>query len=83
MSRPADARGGPRGCETVLITRNGKAVAALVPITDEDELDRLLVSYSPKLRRMHSAARDRIKGGNAVSHDEFWRDVASPKRARS
>lgn len=67
----------------VLITRNGKAVAALVPVTDEDELDRLLISYSPKLRRMLSAARGRVKAGDAVSHDNFWRDAASSRRARS
>ncbi|HXE55732.1 MAG TPA: type II toxin-antitoxin system Phd/YefM family antitoxin [Tepidisphaeraceae bacterium] len=67
----------------VLITRNGKAVAALVPITDEDELDRLLISYSPKLRRMLLAARGRIKAGDTVSHDEFWHEAGSSKRTRS
>jgi len=37
--------GGP-----VVVTRNGKPVAVLVGVEDEDEIERLLMAYSPRLR---------------------------------
>jgi prevent-host-death family protein len=67
----------------VVITRNGKAVAALVPIADDDELERLMTSYSPKLRAILSKAEARIQAGHGIPHDEFWRQVeqrSKPKR---
>jgi prevent-host-death family protein len=58
----------------VVITRNGKAVAAIVPVTD-DELERLALAYSPKLRAILTAARERIRSGQGIPHDRFWREV--------
>src|SRR5207302_5172871 len=34
----------------VIITRNGKAVAVLLAVTDDDELERLVLAHSPKFR---------------------------------
>ena len=39
------SEGGP-----VVVTRNGKPVAVLIGIQDEDEIERLLMAYSPRLR---------------------------------
>ena len=36
----------------VVITKNGRAVAALVAVTDDDELERLLMAHSPRLRQL-------------------------------
>ena len=35
----------------VVVTRNGRPVAVLVGVEDEDEIERLLMAYSPRLRR--------------------------------
>lgn len=63
----------------VLITRNGKAVAAIVPIAEEDDVERIMLSHSPRLRAILSSARKRVKAGSAVPHQDFWRRVAGGK----
>jgi prevent-host-death family protein len=60
----------------VIITRNGRPVAALVAITDEDELERLVIAHTPRLRQLLNDAAERIKQGGGIPHDEFWRQVA-------
>ncbi len=70
------------GESPVVITRNGKAVAAIVPVTDEDDLERLMLSYSPKLRAILSAARQRIRGGRAIPHDQFWGKAHAPAQPK-
>jgi prevent-host-death family protein len=66
----------------VVITRNGKAVAAIVPLADEDDLERLMLGYSPKLRALLSAARKRLSAGAGVPHDEFWESVEGRRATR-
>ncbi|NJR52126.1 MAG: type II toxin-antitoxin system Phd/YefM family antitoxin [Leptolyngbyaceae cyanobacterium CSU_1_3] len=42
----------------VVITKNGKAVAVLLGISDEDEIERLALAYSKKLRTFLDAAEN-------------------------
>src|SRR5207248_8694132 len=66
----------------VVVTRNGKPVAALVAIADDDELERLLMAHSPKLQAILDAARRRIEAGQVIPHEEFWRQVESENAVR-
>lgn len=59
----------------VIITRNGRAVAALVPVTDDDDLERLVLAYTPKFRRLIEAADKRVKETGGIKHEEFWQSV--------
>jgi prevent-host-death family protein len=59
----------------VVITRNGKPVAVLVPPGDEDDLERLLMAYSPKLQGILKASRERFRAGEGISHERFWQEV--------
>ena len=59
----------------VIITRNGHAVAALVPVTDDDDLERLILAYTPKFRRLIEAADQRVKETGGIKHEDFWRSV--------
>jgi prevent-host-death family protein len=68
------------GKSPVVITKNGKAVAALIPLTTEDDLERLALGYSPRLRKVLDAARSRMQEGQGIPHDEFWKSVARPRR---
>jgi len=61
----------------VVITRNGKAVAALVPLTGDDDLERLMLGYSPRLRAILSDAKKRLQSGRAVPHDKLWKEVSA------
>jgi prevent-host-death family protein len=60
----------------VVVTKNGKPVALLLSMADEDEIERMLMAYSPKLRRVLQAAEKQIRQGKEISHEEFWREFA-------
>jgi prevent-host-death family protein len=66
----------------VVVTRNGKAVAVLLGVNDDEELERLLLAHSRKLGAILDAADRRITEGAGIGHDEFWQQVESANRAR-
>jgi prevent-host-death family protein len=66
----------------VVVTRNGKAVAVLLGVNDDEELERLLLAHSRKLRAILDAADRRIDDGAGIGHDEFWHEVESAQRSR-
>src|SRR5712691_4610418 len=65
----------------VVVTRNGKAVAVLLGVSDDEELERLLLAHSRKLRAILDAAERRIEEGAGIGHEEFWQQVAAANRA--
>jgi prevent-host-death family protein len=66
----------------VVVTRNGKAVAVLVGVEDDEEVERLLLAHSRKLRALLDAADRRIDEGAGIGHEEFWQRVEAANRAR-
>src|SRR2546427_608986 len=70
------------GAGPVVVTRNGKAVAVLVGVEDDEEVERLLLAHSRKLRAILDAADRRIDAGAGIGHDEFWQQVEAANRAR-
>jgi prevent-host-death family protein len=73
----------------VIVTRNGRPVAVLLGMQDEDEVERLLMAYSPRLQAILEAADRRIEAGQGIPHEEFWRQMEAehsktpqPDRAR-
>jgi prevent-host-death family protein len=59
----------------VIITRNGKAAAVLLAVTDEDELERLVLAHSPKFQALLDKSRRQIEKTGGIPHDVFWRQV--------
>src|SRR4029077_11802724 len=55
----------------VVVTRNGKAVAVLLGVHDDEELERLILAHSRKLRAILDAEDRRIEEGAGIGHDEF------------
>lgn len=72
----------------VVVTCNGRPAAVLLNIVDEDELEGLLLAYSPKFQALLHTAREEIRATGGIPHDEFWQQVeaedaeepASPKK---
>ena len=56
----------------VVITKNGKAVAVLLAVSDEDELERLLLAHSVKFQALLNAAEQRIRETGGIPHEDFW-----------
>ncbi|GIK44095.1 MAG: hypothetical protein BroJett011_79280 [Chloroflexota bacterium] len=66
--------------EPVIVTKNGKPVAVLLAISDEDEIERLLLGYSKKFRALLEAAEQRIQETGGIRHEDFWKAMeAEPK----
>ena len=59
----------------IIVTRNGKPVAVLLSIEDEEEIDRMVLAYSPKFQRILRAAKQQIRDDRGIKHQEFWREV--------
>lgn len=60
----------------VIVTRNGRPVAALLAVRDEEELERLILANSARLRSVLEKGRAQIRAGEGLTHEEFWREVA-------
>jgi prevent-host-death family protein len=65
----------------VVVTRNGKPVAVVLAVSDEEELERLLMAHSPRLQAILEAGRRQIQAGAGIPHDVFWREVEAESRA--
>ena len=66
-----------KACEDgpVVVTRNGRAVAALVSVVDDEDLERLVLAHSPRLQSILQAGRQEIGESGGLSHDELWAEV--------
>jgi prevent-host-death family protein len=59
----------------IIVTRNGKPVAVLLSMEDEEEIDRMVLAYSPKFQKILRAARQQIPDDRGIKHREFWREM--------
>lgn len=63
----------------VVVTRNGRPVAVIVGVHDEDEIKRLLMAYSPRLQAILKESRKQIREGDVLGHEEFWAEVEASR----
>lgn len=67
----------------VVVTNEGKPVAALLSSESDEDVERLLMGHSPKLQTILQAARARFRDGRGIPHETFWQEVeadANPRR---
>ena len=72
------SKGGP-----VIITRNGRAVAVLLTPADDEDLERLVLSRSPRFQAILNESRQSIKAGKGLSRNDFWQAVAEPRETEN
>jgi prevent-host-death family protein len=65
----------------IVVTRNGKPVALLTPILEDDDLDQLLLAHDRKFFRLLEQARERVRAGRYLTNEQFWRELRR-RRAR-
>lgn len=58
----------------VIVTRNGRAVAALLAVRDDEELERLVLAHSPRVQALLEVSRQQIRDGQGIGHEEFWQE---------
>jgi prevent-host-death family protein len=61
----------------IVVTKNGKPVAVLLSVSDEDEIERLALAYSPKFQAILEVAEQQMREGKGIKHEDFWREVES------
>jgi prevent-host-death family protein len=55
----------------IVVTRNGKPVAMIIGIEDEDDLDALLLVHNPRFVQLLEEARQRVRSTGGVSLSEM------------
>jgi prevent-host-death family protein len=66
----------------IVVTRNGKAVAVLLSVGEDDDVERLVLANSPKFQAMLGVARQEIREGKGIPHDRFWAEVEAGRKPR-
>jgi len=64
----------------VVVTRHGKPVAVLLSVEDEEELERLILAYTPRFRAIMETTREQIRETGGIEHEEFWQEVETETR---
>jgi prevent-host-death family protein len=59
----------------VIVIRNGKPLAVLISMEDEEELERIILAYSPKFRSLLEKSKTQIQDRGGISHQDFWKEV--------
>ena len=63
--------------DPIVVTKNGKPVAVILGTTDEEEIERLILAYSPKFQAILGRGRQEIRKTGGVSHEDFWEEIES------
>jgi hypothetical protein len=48
-------------------------------VRDDEELERLVLAHSVRLRAILETARQQIREGEGISHEDFWQEVEAEK----
>jgi prevent-host-death family protein len=59
----------------IVVTRNGKPVAVLLGVSDEEEIERLVLAYSPKFQAVLARGRQQIQMSGGIAHEDFWQEM--------
>lgn len=62
--------------EPVLVTRDGRPVAIIVGIQNQDELQQLPEVAPPQLQAILTESRSQVHSGETLTHEEFWKQIA-------
>jgi prevent-host-death family protein len=66
----------------IVVTRNGKPVALLTSILEDDDLDSLLLTHDRKFVRLLAEARERVRAGRYLTNEQFWRELRRRRTRR-
>lgn len=65
----------------IIITRNGKPIALLLVPTDDEDLEQLVLTRSPRFQALLERSRQSIKVGKGLSRNEFWQKAKARQQA--
>ena len=59
----------------VVITRNGKPAAVLLAVEGDEDLERLILAYTPAFRKLLEASRAQVRSEDRLAHTSFWDEI--------
>jgi prevent-host-death family protein len=62
--------------EPILITREGRPIAVIVGIHNEDAIKRLSMTAPRHLQAILEESRRQIRAEDTLTHEDFWQEVA-------
>lgn len=65
----------------VIVTKNGRPVAVMMAISDEDDLERILLAISPRFQTLLDQAEKRIQETGGLSHADVWAQIEAEDKA--
>jgi antitoxin (DNA-binding transcriptional repressor) of toxin-antitoxin stability system len=65
-----------------VVTRNGRPVAVIIGVQDEEEMERLLMEYSPHLRAILERSREQFRNGQWLSEEDFWSQMEKARPSK-
>jgi len=57
----------------IVITRHGKVAAVRLAPRDDDDLESLLLTHSPRFQELLEKAREGIRAGGGLTEEELWK----------
>ncbi len=69
----------PGTWEPVVLTRNGRTVAAVVP-ADDNDLESLLLSVNPRFQAILELSQQRLEAEGGLSSDEVRKTLGLPAK---
>jgi prevent-host-death family protein len=66
----------------VVVARNGKPVAVLSAVSDDDELERLVLAHSPKFQALLEKSRRQIEQTGGIPHNTFRNEIKAENGKR-
>jgi antitoxin (DNA-binding transcriptional repressor) of toxin-antitoxin stability system len=66
----------------IVLTEDGRAIAVLLAPLDEEDLERLVLSHSPRFQAVLERSRQSIETGKGLSREEFWQAVEQRGRGK-
>lgn len=66
----------------VIITKNGRPVAALIAIQDEEDLDSLLLAHHPRISQLLEQAYARVQKGRGIPSAQFFSELKRRRKLK-
>jgi prevent-host-death family protein len=67
--------------EPVIVTKNGRPVAIMLGISDEDDLERIMLAISPRFQALLDEAERRIQETGGMSHADVWEQAETEAKS--
>ena len=64
----------------VIVTKNGRPTAVLLSVSNEQELERLVLAHTPRFMALLDSAEKRIRKRGGIRHKDFWEAVKKRQR---